>query len=184
MGIGGEGKSDAPATSAVGAGLSFQCNKWGREKRVSHAAGALLSFTGIHGQRIMTNEGSKPPASTAGTCLSVMNIGNAPMPNIPWHLHLVNCFQEGIQEFDSPMGQCFSRFPTVSQRNREGGGERKKVMVLTGRVNPNCHMPHLQVQLAFVWHSRLSVMQICKCHVPNHVHPMWQTVRRRNKTCP
>ena len=27
-------------------------------------------------------------------------------------------------------------------------------------------------------------LQICKCHLPNHVHPMWQTVRRRNKTCP
>ena len=122
MGIGGEGKSDAPATSAVGAGLSFQCNKWGREKRVSLAASALLSFTGIHGRRTMTNEGSKPTASTAGTCLSVMNIRNAPMPNIPRHLHLGNCFQD-IQEFDSLMGQCFSRFPTVSQRNRGGGEE-------------------------------------------------------------
>ena len=37
--------------------------------------------------------------------------------------HLVNCFQEGMPEFDSPMGQCFSRFLTVLQRTR---GEWKK----------------------------------------------------------
>ena len=46
-----------------------------------------------------------PSASTAGTCLYVVNIGSAPMPKIPRYLHLVNCFQ-----FDGPMGQCSADF--------------------------------------------------------------------------
>ena len=29
---------------------------------------------------------------------------------------------EGMLEFGVPMGQCFSRFPTVSPRSRGGGG--------------------------------------------------------------
>ena len=36
-------------------------------------------------------------------------------------------------EFEGPMGQCFSRFPTVSSRKR--GEKRKKDTGLTGRVN-------------------------------------------------
>ena len=44
------------------------------------------------------------------------------MPKVPRHLHQVDCLQEGILEFDGPMGQCFSRFPTVSSRRR--GGKR------------------------------------------------------------
>ena len=39
MGNGGREWS-APAASAVGAGLSFQCKKWKREKRVSLTASA------------------------------------------------------------------------------------------------------------------------------------------------
>ena len=62
----------------------------------------------------MTNPASN--ARRAGTCLSVAGIGNAPMPKGPRHLHLVNCFQEDMLEFDGPVGQCFSRFPTGSQR--------------------------------------------------------------------
>ena len=47
----------------------------------------------------MTNEGTKgkrsaPYASTAGICLSVVNIGSAPTPNVPRQLQLVNYFQE------------------------------------------------------------------------------------------
>ena len=72
-------------------------------------------------------------ASTAGTYLSVVDIGNAPVPKVPRHCHQVNCFQQGMLEFEGPMGQCFSRFPTVSSRKR--GEKRKKDTGLTGRVN-------------------------------------------------
>ena len=43
---------------------------------------------------------------------------------VPRHCHQVNCFQQGMLEFDCPMEQCFSRFPTVSSRRR-GEKERK-----------------------------------------------------------
>ena len=46
------------------------------------------------------------------------------MPKFPRHFQQVNCFQEGRLEFDGPMGQCFSRFPTVSQRSGVGVGVR------------------------------------------------------------
>ena len=92
---------------------------------------AGLPFHGIYGQRTITNEEVEkkrpaPTASTAGTCLSVVNIRNASMPKIPRHLHLVNCFQERMLEFDGPMGQCFSRFLTVSQRSRGERGKRER----------------------------------------------------------
>ena len=51
------------------------------EKKVSLAASAGLSFPGIYGQRTMTSEGTETSvhtASKADTCLSVVNIGNAP----------------------------------------------------------------------------------------------------------
>ena len=47
------------------------------------------------------------------------------MPKDPSHLHLVNCFKEGMLEFDGCMGQCFSRFLTISQRSR-GRGEKEE----------------------------------------------------------
>ena len=50
--------------------------------------------------------------------------GQISMPKVPRHLHQVNCFQEGMLELDSPMGQCYSRFPTVSSGRR--GDKRKK----------------------------------------------------------
>ena len=53
--------------------------------------------------------------------------------SISRHCHQVNCFQEDMLEFEGPMGQCFSRFPTVSSRKR--GEKRKKDTGLTGRVN-------------------------------------------------
>ena len=46
------------------------------------------------------------------------------MPKVPLHCHQVNCFQQGMLEFEGPMVQCFSRFPTVSGRKR--GEKRKK----------------------------------------------------------
>ena len=98
----------------------------------------------------------KRPALTvsiAGTCLSVVNFGNAPVPKVPRHLHQVNCFQEDMLEFNSPIGQCFSRFPTVSSRRR--GEKGRTIRELTRRVNPNSHIPHLQAQLAFARHNRL-----------------------------
>ena len=64
-----------------------------------------------------------PTASTAGIYLSVINIENALVLKVPWHLHLVNCFQEGMLEFGGPMGQCFSRCLTVSHRSRGKGGK-------------------------------------------------------------
>ena len=44
------------------------------------------------------------------------------MSKVPRHHHPVNCFQEDMLEFDDAIGQCFSRFPTVSQRNGGGRG--------------------------------------------------------------
>ena len=64
-------------------------------------------------------------ASTAGTCLSVVRIGDAPALKVPRHLHHVNCFKDGMLEFGVPVGQCFSRFPTVSQRSRRRGKRKK-----------------------------------------------------------
>ena len=55
------------------------------------------------------------------------------MPKVPRHCHQVKCFQQGMLEFEGPMGQCFSRFPTVSSRRR--GEKRKKDTGLTERVN-------------------------------------------------
>ena len=72
-------------------------------------------------------------ASTACTYLSEVNIGNAPVPKVPRHSHQVNCFQQGMLEFEGPMGQCFSRFPTVLSRRR--GEKRKKDTGMTGRMN-------------------------------------------------
>ena len=86
----------------AGLGLSFpDINEWGKKKR------------------------PVPTASTAGIYMSVINIENALVLKVPWHLHLVNCFQEGMLEFDGPMGQCFSRCLTVSHRSR-GKGENRK----------------------------------------------------------
>ena len=53
-------------------------------------------------------------------------------------------FQEGMLEFDGPMGQCFGRFPTVSSRRR-GGKEEERY-----GIDNKSHIPYLQVQLAFV----------------------------------
>ena len=65
-----------------------------------------------------------PTASTAGT--SLCSISEAlQYQKVPRHLHLVNCFQEGMLECDDPMGQCFSRFPKVSQRSRVRGKEEE-----------------------------------------------------------
>ena len=59
-----------------------------------------------------------PTANTTGTYLSMVNIGNAPVPKVPRHCHQANCFQQGMLEFEGPIGQCFSRFPIVSSRRR------------------------------------------------------------------
>ena len=53
--------------------------------------------------------------------MSVVNIGNAPL--LPRHLHLVNCFQEGMLEFDGPMDSVSADFRPL---HREVGGEGKK----------------------------------------------------------
>ena len=79
----------------------------------------------------MTDKGAKkkrpaPTAGTAGTCLTMISIGSTTMSKVKQHLHLVNCFQEGMLEFDCPMGQCLVIFPTVSQRGGWGGGEEER----------------------------------------------------------
>ena len=94
-----------------------------------------------------------PTASTAGTCLSVVNIGNATVPKVPRHLYLVSCFQEGMLEFGDLMGSVSADFRPLQVWGE--GKKRKKDTALTRRVNPNSHTPHLQVQLAFALHNRL-----------------------------
>ena len=56
----------------------------------------------------------------------MVDIGNAPVPKVPRHCYQVNCFQQGMLEFEGPMGQCFSRFPTVSSKKRGGGGKEEE----------------------------------------------------------
>ena len=85
-----------------------------------------------------------PTASTAGTCLSVVNIGNTPMPTVSRRV----CWSLTV---------LWAVFQQISDRFKEkwvGGEKRKKGTGVTGRVNPNSHIPHLQVQLAFAWHNR------------------------------
>ena len=111
-------------------GTTFFVHKWGNGERLLLAACVGLPFSRY--LRPKNNDqyrGKKkrpaPTSSTAGTCLSVVNFGNAPVPKVPRHLHQVNSFQEGMLEFDGPMGQCFNRFPTVSRRRR--GEKRRKI---------------------------------------------------------
>ena len=137
---------------------NFFVHKWGNGERLLLTACVGLSFSRYlrpknNDQKRGKKKRPVPTASTAGTCLSVVSFGDAPVPKVPRHLHQVNCFQEGMLELDSPMGQCYSRFPTVSSGRREE--KRKKDTGLTRGVNPNRHIPHLQAQLAFAWHYRL-----------------------------
>ena len=81
-------------------------HKWGNGERLLLTACVGLSFSRYLRPKKLTKKG-------AGTCLSVVNFGDAPVPKVPRHLHQVNCFKEGMLELDSPMGQCYSRFPTV-----------------------------------------------------------------------
>ena len=71
-------------------------------------------------------ETSAPTTNIAGSCLSVVSIGNAPMPKIQRHLHLINSFHEGMLKFDGAMRQCFSRadFRPFHREVGEGEGER------------------------------------------------------------
>ena len=118
----------------------------------------LTIFSRYCGQRTMTNKGAKRNVP------HTLQVQQAPIcvwsisETLQWQkfhgiFNQVNCFQKGMLEFEGPMGQCFSRFLTVSNRRR--GGKRKKDTGLTKRVNPNSHIPHLQAHLAFAWHNRL-----------------------------
>ena len=93
---------------------------------IAHALDYLLTiFTAK--EQTMTNEGAKRnvphlvQAQQAPVCLwSISETLRCQK------LHgLVNCFQEGMLGFDGPLGQCFSKFLTVSQRSR-GRGEKEK----------------------------------------------------------
>ena len=128
----------------------------------------------------------------------MVNIGNAPKPKVPRHYHQVNCFQQGMLEFEGPMGQCFSRFPTVSSGRRGG----KKIRDWQEEwMNPNSHIPHLQAQLAFAWHNRLvldrrlsAVLLYSRCSQPTlqrryeGVHRSianthWHNILRSSRPC-
>ena len=96
------------------------------------AAKADLSIPGIYGQRIKTNEGAKkkcpaPTASTVGSCGQYRQRSNAKRSTAA---NLINCIQEGMLELDGHVGQCLSRFPTVSERSwgewGQGEGEEEK----------------------------------------------------------
>ena len=88
-------------------GYLFRGNKSGKgDKGVQHLLRAqrMLDYLfSVSIARPMTNEGAKtcpaPTASTAGTYLSVVDIG----PRVPRHLQEVNCSLEGMLEFDFPM---------------------------------------------------------------------------------
>ena len=87
--------------SAPGAG-SLLGAQWGNGERLWLAACMGLSFPNICSQRTMTSKGAKKKrptrtASTAGTCLFVVTVGNASVPKVPRHLHQVNCSRRVIQ---------------------------------------------------------------------------------------
>ena len=62
------------------------------------------------------------------------------MPKVPRHIHPINCFKEGMLEFDGPLGgQFFSRVLTVSKRS---WGEWKRGKEGTALFSP---FPHVSV---------------------------------------
>ena len=86
--------------------------------------GHWTTFLGSEGTE---NKRPAPTASTAGTYMSVGDIGNT-----------LQC-------------QLSNRFTERGGRAEVGVGVEKGS---TGRVNPQDHIPHPQVQLAFAWHNR------------------------------
>ena len=94
--------SDHPCCKCSRCGTIFfsGITKREREKRVLLSAYGL-SFLDVLGQKKKTmakrdeKKRPTPNASTAGTCLSVVNILNAPIPEVPRHLHQVNSFHVG-----------------------------------------------------------------------------------------
>ena len=73
------------------------------------------------------------------------------MPKVPRHCHQVNCFQQGMLEFEGHMGQCFSRFPTVSSWRR--GKKRKKDTGLTGRVYLSVKSIEMKIEITTLLES-------------------------------
>ena len=61
----------------------------------------------------MTNEGGKRPASTASTTDTCLSGGSIRMPKVPRYLHLVNCFQERLVDFEGHVGRVLAEFPTI-----------------------------------------------------------------------
>ena len=105
-----------------------------REKRLTLAAGAGPSFSGIYGQRTMPHGGAKKKKKKKKKERNVLHLLQAQQAlvclwsiskTLPCQKFHGNGFQEGMLESDGPMGQCFSRFPTVSQRGEGGGGEEE-----------------------------------------------------------
>ena len=68
-----------------------------------------------------------PTASTAGTCLSVVDIGNAPMPLRSTAFYLVNCFQKGILELTVLWGSVPADFRPFHREVGEGVKRGRKV---------------------------------------------------------
>ena len=59
-------------------------------------------------------------------------------------------------EFDGSLGQCFSRFPTVSQSSVGGGGGGPRKINSTGHTGRvNSHIIHVQTQLVLALHDQL-----------------------------
>ena len=103
----------------------FRCNNLGKRKRVSLSASAVLYFPGIYSQKkTMTNEGPKkrpaPTAATASTYLLVVNIGNAPIPEVPRYFHL--CWNLTVL-----WGSVSAGFRPFHREVGEGGGRGRKV---------------------------------------------------------
>ena len=97
-------------------GTIFRCNKWGKRENVSLEQVLDYLFLVLTAKEQCPMKGQKEkqrPAllvSTVDTCLSLVNIGNAPMPKVPRHANLVHCFQEDMLECYGHMGKCFGRF--------------------------------------------------------------------------
>ena len=52
--------------------------------------------------------------------------GNTPMPKVPRHLHLDNCFQEGMLEFDDPLWVLADLRPFRTEWGRVRGKEEER----------------------------------------------------------
>ena len=71
------------------------------------------------------------------------------MPKVPRHLHLFNCFREGMLEFYTPAAQCSvsADFRPFDREARRGRGEEEERY---GKDRKNSHISPLQYSLLCV----------------------------------